>query len=176
MISTVEKVLFLKSIDLFRALPSEELAQIAEIAEEQPMAAGDLVFDKSGRLLLTTTNNHLIQVNPANGAVTNLGTIGYSQVLGLAVGSDGTLYGMSDATDQIFSINPIHLCIFLVPTIAFGLLKLSSETLKCHKNVGLIAFLARSPRSSSLSALVFGVLQFDDRGSLFCLLCWFTAV
>lgn len=44
MISTVEKVLFLKSIDLFGALPSEELAQIAEIAEEQPMAAGDLVF------------------------------------------------------------------------------------------------------------------------------------
>jgi CRP-like cAMP-binding protein len=44
MISTVEKVLFLKSIDLFRALPSEELAQIAEIAEEQPMASGDSVF------------------------------------------------------------------------------------------------------------------------------------
>ncbi|TMA74859.1 MAG: cyclic nucleotide-binding domain-containing protein [Deltaproteobacteria bacterium] len=43
-ISTVEKVLFLKSIDLFRALPSEELAQIAEIAEEQPLAAGDQVF------------------------------------------------------------------------------------------------------------------------------------
>src|SRR3954470_21926922 len=41
MISTVEKVLFLKSIDLFRALPSEELAQIAEIAEEQPLLAGD---------------------------------------------------------------------------------------------------------------------------------------
>jgi CRP-like cAMP-binding protein len=44
MITTVEKVLFLKSIDLFRALPSEELAQIAEIAEEQPLASGDLVF------------------------------------------------------------------------------------------------------------------------------------
>ncbi|GAC1559228.1 MAG: hypothetical protein NVS2B9_20920 [Myxococcales bacterium] len=44
MISTVEKVLFLKSIDLFRALPSEELAQIAEIAEEQPLAKGDPVF------------------------------------------------------------------------------------------------------------------------------------
>jgi len=44
MISTVEKVLFLKSIDLFRALPSEELAQIAEIAEEQPLASGDRVF------------------------------------------------------------------------------------------------------------------------------------
>ena len=44
MITTVEKVLFLKSIDLFRAMPSEELAQIAEIAEEQPFAAGDPVF------------------------------------------------------------------------------------------------------------------------------------
>ena len=44
MISTVEKVLFLKSIDLFRALPSEELAQIAEIAEEQPLVSGDPVF------------------------------------------------------------------------------------------------------------------------------------
>ena len=44
MITTVEKVLFLKSIDLFRALPGEELAQIAEIAEEQPFAAGEQVF------------------------------------------------------------------------------------------------------------------------------------
>ncbi len=44
MISTVEKVLFMKSIDLFRALPSEELAQIAEIAEEQPMTAGERIF------------------------------------------------------------------------------------------------------------------------------------
>ena len=44
MITTVEKVLFLKSIDLFRAMPSEDLAQIAEIAEEQLFAAGDPVF------------------------------------------------------------------------------------------------------------------------------------
>ena len=44
MITTVEKVLFLKSIDLFRALPGEDLAQIAEIAEEVPVSAGGLVF------------------------------------------------------------------------------------------------------------------------------------
>jgi len=43
-ITTVEKVLFLKSIDLFRALPGEELAQIADIAEEVPISAGGLVF------------------------------------------------------------------------------------------------------------------------------------
>lgn len=44
MITTVEKVLFLKSIDLFRALPGEELAQIASIAEELHVSPGDLVF------------------------------------------------------------------------------------------------------------------------------------
>ena len=44
MITTVEKVLFLKSIDLFRTLPGEELAQIAEIAEEMPISSGGLVF------------------------------------------------------------------------------------------------------------------------------------
>jgi CRP-like cAMP-binding protein len=44
MITTVEKVLYLTSIDLFRGLPGEELATIAEIAEEQPFAAGDPVF------------------------------------------------------------------------------------------------------------------------------------
>jgi CRP-like cAMP-binding protein len=43
-LTTVEKVLFLKSIDLFRALPAEELAQIAEIAEEEEFVAGDPVF------------------------------------------------------------------------------------------------------------------------------------
>ena len=44
MITTVEKVLFLKSVELFRDLPGEELATIAEIAEEQPFAAGEPVF------------------------------------------------------------------------------------------------------------------------------------
>jgi len=45
-ITTVEKVLFLKSIDLFRGLPGEELAQIAEIAEEVPISADGLVFSE----------------------------------------------------------------------------------------------------------------------------------
>ena len=34
MISTVEKVLFLKSIDLFSQIPGEDLARLAQIAEE----------------------------------------------------------------------------------------------------------------------------------------------
>lgn len=45
-LTTVEKVLFLKSIDLFRSLPGEELAQIAEISEVVSVMAGERVFSE----------------------------------------------------------------------------------------------------------------------------------
>ena len=44
MISTVEKVLFLKSIDLFSQIPGEELSQIALITDEVGFDTGDEIF------------------------------------------------------------------------------------------------------------------------------------
>jgi CRP-like cAMP-binding protein len=44
MISTVEKVLFLKSVDLFKEIPGEDLAQIAQIADEVEYLAEAPVF------------------------------------------------------------------------------------------------------------------------------------
>ena len=44
MITTVEKVLFLKGIDLFSQIPGEDLAQIALIAEEEERDAGEVVI------------------------------------------------------------------------------------------------------------------------------------
>ena len=44
MLSTVEKVLFLKSIDLFSQIPGEDLAQIALISSEETRDQGDEVF------------------------------------------------------------------------------------------------------------------------------------
>jgi len=44
MISTVEKVLFLKSVDLFKEIPGEDLAQIAQIADEVEFLAEVPVF------------------------------------------------------------------------------------------------------------------------------------
>lgn len=43
MISTVEKVLFLKSIDLFSQIPGEDLSQIAQITDEVHYEEGDEV-------------------------------------------------------------------------------------------------------------------------------------
>lgn len=44
MLSTVEKVLFLKSIELFSQIPGEELARIAQIAVEDPKERGEEIF------------------------------------------------------------------------------------------------------------------------------------
>ncbi|MEL7368164.1 MAG: cyclic nucleotide-binding domain-containing protein [Myxococcota bacterium] len=43
-VSTVEKVLFLKSIDLFREIPGEDLARVAQIAEEVELAPGEVLL------------------------------------------------------------------------------------------------------------------------------------
>lgn len=44
MISTVEKVLFLKSIDLFSQIPGEDLAAVALISSEEHRDSGDEIF------------------------------------------------------------------------------------------------------------------------------------
>lgn len=44
MISTVEKVLFLKSIDLFTQIPGEDLAQVALITNEEGREVGEEIF------------------------------------------------------------------------------------------------------------------------------------
>lgn len=44
MLSTVEKVLFLKSIELFSQIPGEDLAQVAIIATEETRERGEEIF------------------------------------------------------------------------------------------------------------------------------------
>ncbi len=45
-IGTVEKVLFLKSIDLFSQIPGEDLSQIALITDEVHFESGDEIFQQ----------------------------------------------------------------------------------------------------------------------------------
>lgn len=44
MLTTIEKVLFLKSIDLFSQIPGEDLAHVALIASEEQRDGGEEVF------------------------------------------------------------------------------------------------------------------------------------
>ena len=41
MLSTVERVLFLKSVDLFSAIPGNDLARIAAVTEELHLEEGE---------------------------------------------------------------------------------------------------------------------------------------
>lgn len=68
-------------------------------------SSGDLAFDSVGNLYLSTTSNDLVRVSLTTGGATRIGSIGFSEVYGLAFASNGVLYGMSNATDQIFTIN-----------------------------------------------------------------------
>ena len=46
MLSTVEKVLFLKSIVLFSQLPGEDLTQVAQVSVEEAHEPGDEIFSE----------------------------------------------------------------------------------------------------------------------------------
>ena len=80
MITTVEKVLFLKRIDLFSQISSEDLAQIAQITEELQIEEGEDVFleGEPGNTLYFTVNG---QVRIHRGGTT-LATLGERSVFG----------------------------------------------------------------------------------------------
>lgn len=66
-------------------------------------SAGDLAFN-GGKLFLSSSENDLVDINLAGGASgTIVGPLGFTNVFGLATGSDGVLYGVSGT--RIFSVN-----------------------------------------------------------------------
>jgi CRP-like cAMP-binding protein len=73
-ISTVEKVLFLRAAELFAALPGEDLARIALLAEEERRGAGEEVFregDVADALYLVASGR--VKVLRAGAVVADLG-------------------------------------------------------------------------------------------------------
>jgi CRP-like cAMP-binding protein len=73
-ISTVEKVLFLRAAELFAALPGEDLARIALLADEERRGAGEEVFregDVADALYLVASGR--VKVLRAGAVVADLG-------------------------------------------------------------------------------------------------------
>ncbi|MDB5350863.1 MAG: retention module-containing protein [Planctomycetota bacterium] len=71
-------------------------------------SAGDLTFDASGNLILSTNNASglLIRVDTSTGNITTLGTLGPNDVYGLSYGPDGTLYAATYGSRQLLSVDP----------------------------------------------------------------------
>jgi CRP/FNR family cyclic AMP-dependent transcriptional regulator len=74
MLSTVEKVLFLKSIDLFSQIPGEDLAAIAVISTEEPRDKADQIFAEGdpGDALYFVIDGK-VRVHKANRVLAELG-------------------------------------------------------------------------------------------------------
>jgi CRP/FNR family transcriptional regulator, cyclic AMP receptor protein len=74
MISTVEKVLFLKSIDLFSQIPGEDLAAVAQIASEDTRDPGDEIFSEgeSGDALYLVIDGR-VRVHKVDRVIAELG-------------------------------------------------------------------------------------------------------
>lgn len=68
-------------------------------------SAGDLAFDNLGNLYLSTTYGDLAIINRQTGSASIIGNTGFKYILGMAYGPDGVLYGMSDYSGEVFSIN-----------------------------------------------------------------------
>jgi CRP-like cAMP-binding protein len=80
-LATIEKVLFLKSVQLFDQIPAEQLVKVAQIAEEVVFEAGE-AFIKQGEpgdcLYIVVEGAAVISLN--GGGV--VGQIGAKQVIG----------------------------------------------------------------------------------------------
>ncbi|MEZ4273448.1 MAG: cyclic nucleotide-binding domain-containing protein [Myxococcota bacterium] len=75
MISTVEKVLFLKGVDLFRGIPGEELSHIAQITDEESHAADQkiIVQGEQGDAMYLIVDG-TVRVHAGNQDLAKLGT------------------------------------------------------------------------------------------------------
>ncbi|HEX8913092.1 MAG TPA: hypothetical protein VF796_12100 [Humisphaera sp.] len=67
-------------------------------------SAGDLAFTPDGKLYLSTAADTLVRINLSTRKATTVGSIGFKQVYGLAY-YDGKLRGLSNATEQTFTID-----------------------------------------------------------------------
>jgi len=67
-------------------------------------SAGDLAFDGSGNLYLTTTSDKLVKVNVSTGAATTIGRMNFHQVYGMGF-KNGVMYGLSNYNEKAFKIN-----------------------------------------------------------------------
>lgn len=74
MITTVEKVLFLKSIDLFSQIPGEDLAAVALISTEEQRDQGDEIFaeGEAGDALYLVIDGK-VRVHKADRVIAELG-------------------------------------------------------------------------------------------------------
>ncbi len=133
MISTVEKVLFLKQIDLFSQIPGEDLAQVALISSEEAREQGDEIFaeGESGDALYLVLDGK-VRVHKADRLIAELGErecFGEMAILDAAPRS-ATVTAVADSSLLKITREDFQEIMSEKPEIAMGIIKVLTRRLR----------------------------------------------
>lgn len=133
MISTVEKVLFLKSIDLFSQIPGEDLAAVAIISTEERREQGDEVFaeGEAGDALYLVIDGK-VRVHKQDRVIAELGErecFGEMAILDAAPRS-ATVTAVSDTNLLKLTREDFQDIMAEKPEIAMGIIKVLTRRLR----------------------------------------------
>ena len=133
MISTVEKVLFLKSIDLFSQIPGEDLAQVGLISTEEGRDQGDLIFSEgeAGDALYLVISGQ-VRVHRDDRVIAELGErecFGEMALLDAAPRS-ATVTALSDVSLLKITREDFQEIMAEKPEIAMGIIKVLTRRLR----------------------------------------------
>ena len=133
MITTVEKVLFLKSIDLFSQIPGEDLAQVALISTEEAREQGEEIFaeGEAGDALYLVLEGK-VRVHKQDRVIAELAErecFGEMAILDAAPRS-ATVTAVSDANLLKISREDFEEIMSEKPEIALGIIRVLSRRLR----------------------------------------------
>lgn len=133
MLTTVEKVLFLKSIDLFSQIPGEDLAAVALISTEEQREPGDEIFaeGEAGDALYLVIDGK-VRVHKADRVIAELGErecFGEMAILDAAPRS-ATVTAVSDTTLLKITREDFQEIMSEKPEIARGIIQVLTRRLR----------------------------------------------
>ncbi len=133
MLSTVEKVLFLKSIDLFSQIPGEDLAQVALVSSEETHEPGEEIFaeGESGDALYLVLDGR-VRVHKQDRVLAELGErecFGEMAILDAAPRS-ATVTALTDTNVLKISREDFQEIMGEKPEIAVGIIKVLTRRLR----------------------------------------------
>lgn len=133
MLSTVEKVLFLKSIDLFSQIPGEDLTQIALVSTEESHEPGDEIFaegEPGGALYLVLDGK--VRVHKHDRVIAELGErecFGEMAILD-STSRSATITAITDVNLLKISREDFQEILNEKPEIAVGIIKVLTRRLR----------------------------------------------
>ncbi len=133
MLSTVEKVLFLKSIDLFSQIPGEDLAQVAQVSTEEAREPGEEIFaeGEAGDALYLVLDGK-VRIHRSDRVIAELGErecFGEMAILDPAPRM-ATVTAINDTSLLKISREDFQEIILEKPEIAMGIIKVLTRRLR----------------------------------------------